>query len=59
MTIPQPILEPPAYAHVFDRWRGAPVIEFWGPGNVGHLLIRRGAERLYAAFRIAVTAERV
>ena len=49
-----PILEPAAYAHVFTRWRGAKACEFWGPGNVGDLLIRRGAEQLYAAYGITI-----
>ena len=53
MSAPAPILEPAAYAHVFGRWRGARVREFWGPGNVGDLLIRRGAEQLYAAYKQA------
>ncbi len=57
MNTPQPILEPAAYAHVFERWRGSTIMEFWGPGNVGDLLIRRGAEQLYAAFQIAVTTD--
>ena len=52
-----PILEPAAYTHVFARWRGARVREFWGPGNVGDLLIRRGAEQLYAAYGITVCDE--
>lgn len=49
-----PILEPAAYAHVFARWRGAKACEFWGPGNVGDLLIRRGAEQLYPAYGITI-----
>ena len=49
-----PILEPGAYSHVFARWRGARATEFWGPGNVGDLLIRRGAEQLYAAYGITI-----
>lgn len=57
MSAPAPILEPAAYAHVFNRWRGATIMEFWGPGNVGDLLIRRGAERLFAAYAIKVTAD--
>lgn len=48
------LLDPAAYAHVFGRWRGAKVREFWGPGNVGDLLIRRGAERLYATYGITI-----
>jgi exopolysaccharide biosynthesis predicted pyruvyltransferase EpsI len=56
MSAPAAILEPAAYAHVFTRWRGATIMEFWGPGNVGDLLIRRGAERLFAAHAITVTA---
>ena len=54
MSIVAPILEPAAYAHVFTRWRGAKACEFWGPGNVGDLLIRRGAEQLYAAYGITI-----
>ncbi len=54
MSIAAPILEPPAYAHVFTRWRGAKACEFWGPGNVGDLLIRRGAEQIYAAYGITL-----
>src|SRR4051794_17650413 len=50
MTAPAPILEPAAYSHVFDRWRGATIMQFWGPGNVGDLLIRHGAEQLFAAY---------
>ena len=57
MSALTPILEPAAYAHVFTRWRGATIVEFWGPGNVGDLLIRRGAERLFAAYAIKVTAD--
>jgi exopolysaccharide biosynthesis predicted pyruvyltransferase EpsI len=49
-----PILEPAAYTHIFARWRGAKAREFWGPGNVGDLLIRRGAEQLYAAYGITL-----
>lgn len=54
MTDVAPILEPAAYTHVFGRWRGAKAREFWGPGNVGDLLIRRGAEQLYAAYGITI-----
>jgi exopolysaccharide biosynthesis predicted pyruvyltransferase EpsI len=54
MTNVAPILEPAAYTHVFERWRGAKAREFWGPGNVGDLLIRRGAEQLYAAYGITI-----
>lgn len=57
MNTAQSILEPAAFEHVFGRWRGATVAEFWGPGNVGDLLIRRGAERLYEAFGITVTQQ--
>lgn len=56
MSAPAPILEPTAYSHVFAHWRGATIMEFWGPGNVGDLLIHRGAERLFAAYAIKVTA---
>ena len=52
MRAPAPILAPAAYAHVFDRWRGATIMQFWGPGNVGDLLIRHGAEQLFVAFGI-------
>jgi exopolysaccharide biosynthesis predicted pyruvyltransferase EpsI len=52
-----PILEAAAYSHVFDRWRGTTIKQFWGPGNVGDLLIRRGAEQLFAAYDIRVTDE--
>lgn len=54
MSSRTPILEATAYAHVFARWRGSKSREFWGPGNVGDLLIRRGAEQLYAAYGIAI-----
>lgn len=57
MSALAPILEPAAYAHVFNRWRDATILEFWGPGNVGDLLIRRGAEQLFAAYAIKVTAD--
>ena len=57
MSVPAPILEPAAYAHVFDRWRGATIMQFWGPGNVGDLLIRHGAEQLFATYGIKVTGE--
>jgi exopolysaccharide biosynthesis predicted pyruvyltransferase EpsI len=57
MSAPTPILEPAAYAHVFDRWRGATIMQFWGPGNVGDLLIRHGAEQLFVAYDIKVTAD--
>ncbi len=57
MSAPTPILEPGAYAHVFDRWRGATVMQFWGPGNVGDLLIRHGAEQLFAAYEMKVTTD--
>lgn len=56
MRAPAAILEPAAYSHVFERWRGARIMEFWGPGNVGDLLIRRGAE-LYDAYGIKVTGD--
>ena len=54
MSIVAPILEPAAYAHGFTRRQGAKAREFWGPGNVGDLLIRRGAEQLYAAYGITL-----
>lgn len=57
MSAPTPILEPAAYSHVFERWRGATIMEFWGPGNVGDLLIRRGAGQLYCAYGIKVTGD--
>lgn len=57
MSVPAPILEAAAYSHVFDRWRGATITEFWGPGNVGDLLIRRGAEQLYATYDITITGD--
>ena len=52
-----PILDPAAYFHVFERWRGATVVQFWGPGNVGDLLIRHGADRLFAAYEIKLTTQ--
>lgn len=51
------ILPPAAYAHVFEEWRGTRVAEFWAPGNVGDLLIRKGAETLYRAFQIEITSK--
>lgn len=57
MSAPAPILEPAAYAHVFGRWRGATIMQFWGPGNVGDLLIRHGAEQLFATYDIKATAD--
>ncbi|MEO6739745.1 MAG: hypothetical protein ABIP20_05795 [Chthoniobacteraceae bacterium] len=57
MSAPAPILEPAAYAHVFARWRGATIMQFWGPGNVGDLLIRHGAEQLFSAYNITGTAD--
>ena len=57
MSNAAPILEPAAYAHVFDRWRGATIMQFWGPGNVGDLLIRHGAEHLFEAYGIKVTGD--
>jgi len=57
MSAPTPILEPAAYSHVFERWRGATIMQFWGPGNVGDLLIRHGAAQLFIAFGIHVTGD--
>ena len=57
MTSLSPILEPAAYSHVFERWRGKMIMQFWGPGNVGDLLIHQGAQQLFAAYDITVTRE--
>jgi len=51
-----PILEPGAFAHVFERWSGAAACVFWAPGNVGDRLIREGASALFHSFGIAVVS---
>lgn len=52
----RPVLPAGAFAHVFERWRGAAARVAWAPGNVGDRLIRAGAEELLRAFGIATAA---